>query len=62
MKPEREIFELALRKLNLNAEECVLIDDRAEQLELPAQMGFKVIHFKSNGQLIADLKSLGVAV
>ena len=62
MKPEKEIFELALKKLNRKAEECVLIDDRAEQLETPAKMGFKVIHFKNNEQLIADLKLLEIAV
>ena len=62
IKPEKEIFELALRKLTFPAEECIFIDDREEHLEMPTQMGFKVVHFKTNQQLIEDLKKFGVEV
>ena len=58
MKPQKEIFELALERLNLGAEECVFIDDRKEHLQVPEDMGFKVIHYVNNKQLFRDLRQL----
>ena len=60
MKPQKEIFDMALEKLELKPEECVMIDDNEKNLSTPSQMGFKTILFKSNSQLIKELKSLGV--
>ena len=60
VKPQKEIFDIALGKLKLKPEECVMIDDNEKKLSTPSQMGFKTILFKSNSQLIKELKSLGV--
>ena len=60
VKPQKEIFELALKKLNLKAEECVFIDDRPDNLDIPQSMGFNVIHFRNSKQLEDDLRNLGV--
>lgn len=55
MKPEREIFELTLRRLGLRAEECLFIDDSLKNVEAAAAMGFQVIHFQNPHQLEGEL-------
>ena len=55
MKPEREIFDLTLRKLGLCAQECLFIDDSLKNVEAAAAMGFRVIHFQSPSHLAAEL-------
>ena len=62
MKPQSKIFELALKKLNLRPKECIFIDDRKEHLNIPKKMGFKVINFKDNKQLIKELNKFGVKI
>jgi len=59
-KPQKGIFELALKKLELPADSCIIIDDRKEQLDVPAQMGFKTIWYQNAGQLMRDLEEHGV--
>ncbi|MBN2095438.1 MAG: HAD family phosphatase [Candidatus Aenigmarchaeota archaeon] len=59
-KPQKEIFELALKAAGLNAEECVFIDDREKLLETPKEMGFKTILFKDSTQLESELKDLNL--
>lgn len=60
VKPQKEIFELALKKLALPPQECIFIDDRQEHLEIPRKMGFHVIHFKNNVQLLNEFVKLGI--
>ena len=59
-KPEKGIFELALKKLGLKAGDCVFIDDRKENLVEPRKMGFHVIHFGNVKKLKNELKERGV--
>jgi len=60
MKPEREIFDIALRKLGLRAEECLFIDDSSKNVEAAAALGFQIIHFENSPQLEEDLRRLCV--
>lgn len=60
MKPEKEIFEETLKKLNLKSEECIFIDDRIEHLEIPNSMSFKTIHYTGYDSLVHELKNYGV--
>lgn len=62
VKPNKEIFELALHMLDVKAKECVFIDDREEHLDIPKKMGFSVIHFRDNLKLVKSLDKLGVIV
>jgi HAD superfamily hydrolase (TIGR01509 family) len=55
MKPEREIFELTLRRLGLRAEECLFIDDSLKNVEAAAAMDFQIIHFQNPHQLEGEL-------
>jgi len=57
-KSQKEIFDLVLEKLGLGPEECVFIDDRGENLQIPEGMGFHVIHFKDNKQLEESFRKL----
>ena len=50
IKPEKEIFENLLNKYGLKAEECVFIDDRAENIEGAEKVGLTGIQFKSYQQ------------
>lgn len=59
-KPEKEIYELALKRLKFNAVDCVFIDNKLENLEEPKKLGFQVIHFQNNSQLFKELMALGV--
>ena len=57
---DEELIEMALKKLALKPDECVMIDDNEKNLSTPSQMGFKTILYKSNTRLIKELKALGV--
>lgn len=59
-KPGKEIFELALKRVKLKADECVFIDNRAELLVAPKELGFHVILFENNAKTLEALNDLGV--
>lgn len=61
-KPAKLMWEKALELLNLDAKECVYIDDNPEAVDTAKLMGFKAILFKSVTNLIKDLKSFGVEI
>jgi|SRR3989344_3310880 len=56
IKPEKEIYELMLKKLNLSPKECIFIDDRPEHLKPAVSIGMKGILFENNNQLIKAIK------
>lgn len=47
VKPEPEIYVALLEKYHLNPEECVFLDDRAENIEAAEKLGFHGIVFTS---------------
>jgi len=52
IKPQREIFEITLKDLEVPAEESVFVDDRESNTSAAEKIGFKTIVY--NG--VADLK------
>jgi len=60
MKPARGIYEDALTKLDLPAEEGVYIDDLKENIEAAARLGFRAIHYTSHERLLEDLRRAGI--
>ena len=60
MKPKKVIFDDALTKLNLKAEECVFIDDIEEYVEAAKELGFNAFQFTNAKQLEEDLRGIGV--
>lgn len=58
IKPNRLIFERAAERLGFAPDECVMIDDRAENCEGARLAGMEAIEFKNNEQLIGSLEKL----
>lgn len=59
-KPSPEIYRLALKITQRAPDECILIDDRALNLECAHELGIKTILYKNVGQLRDELARLGV--
>lgn len=57
-KPDPEIYEYVLNKLNRKPEEIVFIDDREKNLVPARTMGINVIQFKSLEELKIELKEI----
>ena len=58
IKPEPEIFEIALHKLGVKAEECIFIDDILEYCRGAEAVGIHTIQYLSFDQAIEDLEAL----
>jgi len=59
-KPDREIYELTLRRISERAEECVYIDDVAEFLESPKSLGMQTIHYIGSKSLVNKFSELEI--
>ena len=59
-KPQKEIYELALKELKIDAASCVFTDNKLEYLKTPKELGFHVIYFQNNAQFIGDLEKIGI--
>jgi putative hydrolase of the HAD superfamily len=58
-KPDREIYELTLSRLDgIAAEECVFIDDTKVNCDAAEELGIAAVHFVDNGQAIPQIRSL----
>ena len=61
-KPHKEAFQVLFEKLELKPEEVVFVDDSPENLKKADEIGYIPILYKSNEQLKADLKALGIEI
>ena len=59
-KPFTEIYELLLKRYEIDSRTAVYIDDNERNLKAPREMGIHSILFKSPSQLEEELKELGV--
>lgn len=48
MKPDPKIYNLALSKLNLKANECIYVDDYDEEVKGAEKLGFKAFRINRN--------------
>jgi putative hydrolase of the HAD superfamily len=60
-KPHKEAFDVAFKKLGIQAEEAVFVDDSTKSLEKAAEIGYYPILFENNEELKLALKSIGIA-
>ena len=60
MKPRPAIYERALQRLGLAAEEAVFIDDAPANITGAAAVGLHTIHFTPAVEVAAELRRLGV--
>ena len=58
MKPDPQIFQLALARLSVRADETVFIDDFIENVEAARNLGFQAIHFRNREQALIELGSI----
>lgn len=59
-KPDREIFEILLRRYRLDPHRSVFIDDSLLNVQAASELGMIALHYSSAGQLRADLAGLGI--
>ena len=59
-KPEREIFEIALERLNLRPEETIFTDDQQHNVDAAAELGIHAIRFTGIPDLRAYLEQSGL--
>jgi 2-haloacid dehalogenase len=60
IKPDKEIFQLLLKRYDLKAEHTIFIDDSINNIEAAKEIGLYTIHFESTSQLEATLSSINV--
>ncbi len=61
-KPQREVYEVAAKGLQVTPALCVLLDDRLDFVEGARNAGMKGILYESLGQAERELAKLGVPV
>lgn len=60
VKPNAAIYQLALDRFGVSAEQCLFIDDRLENIEAAEKMGIKGHHFQDAAMLESDLITLAL--
>ena len=58
LKPDREIYEILLKKYDLKAEECLFFDDRAANVEGAKNVGIRAIQVTSREMLNETLDKM----
>lgn len=61
VKPDPAIYRLLLKEYDLSAEECVFLDDTAENIKAAEALGIHGIVFKNQTQARRELEKLGVS-
>jgi putative hydrolase of the HAD superfamily len=61
-KPDPRIFDLAVRRLDVAPDRCLLIDDRQDNVGAARSCGLQAIQFSSAQQLEQELRRLGLSV
>lgn len=61
VKPDRDIYEYAIKRFELaDTSSAVFIDDRLENIETAQSLGLHGIHFKHPAQFAEELLALGI--
>lgn len=60
MKPDPQIYRIALRRFGLRPGEAFFVDDRVDNVQAGAAEGFVPHHFRSPEALRADLEAAGL--
>ncbi len=58
MKPDHAIYQLALKRLEVPAQEAVFVDDTEINVEAARELGIRGILFRSASQVQAELETL----
>ena len=57
-KPDKEIYDIALERLDVPANKSVFIDDKQRNLDPAEKMGFTTMLVENQSQLIEDLREI----
>lgn len=60
MKPDRVVYDYAVEKCGVPAEQVFFVDDRIENVEGAITAGLDAVQYKDHDQLEDDLKSRGI--
>jgi len=58
MKPEAQIYEAALERLQVKSDQAVFVDDTLANVEAAVALGMRGIHFKDPSQALREVKAL----
>jgi putative hydrolase of the HAD superfamily len=58
IKPDVEIYQIAMSRLDSKPEESLFIDDYGKNVEAAVDFGMKAIQFKDNEQAISMIREL----
>ncbi|KAI4350154.1 hypothetical protein L6164_010663 [Bauhinia variegata] len=61
-KPDPEFYREVLRHLQVNAPNCIFIDDRLKNVETAIEVGIRGVHFKNANSLRQELSLMGIDV
>lgn len=61
-KPDKEIFELACRRLGVELSEAVMIDDQQSTCDMVKTYGMQSICYKDFDRLVGELQGRGIKV
>ncbi|GAB4400474.1 MAG: HAD family phosphatase [Anaerolineales bacterium] len=58
IKPDARIYQYALEKLKVQAEEAIFVDDFAENIAAANALGMRGVHFQSAAQAMEEIRAL----
>lgn len=61
-KPDKEIYDIAIKKLNCSPEQAIFIDDKKPMVEGAKKAGLNAIHFQSIAQVKKELIEYGLEI
>ena len=56
IKPDPAIYQLAIKRFNLDPKECVFIDDKLENIEAAKELKFHIIHLTNPKNIEFEIK------
>lgn len=56
-KPDPAIYELTLRRLGIDAPRTLFVDDTEINVRAARELGMQAVHFRANGQAIAEIEA-----
>ncbi len=57
-KPDAEIYELTLQRLELAPQACLFVDDTVVNCDAAQALGLTAVHFRSSEQAIAEIEAV----
>ena len=62
MKPQKEFYQYALKKIGAKPENCLFIDDKEKNVEAAKKLGINSFQFKNKEQMLKQLKRYGIQI